>query len=1464
TVPTVTNTYSTKGETELIASKAITGREFKSGDKFTFTVTPQDGAPAFANPSVTIEPTSGYSAAVNFGKANYTKAGEYTYTVKETVPDEDKRIKGLTYDTTEYTVIVKVVDDGEGKLTATQTYKVGEDTKTSVAFTNAYNAKGSTTLGATKKITGRSFKEGDKFTFTVTPENAQTPAFANPSVTIEPTSGKSEAVNFGKANYTKAGEYKYTITETVPAQGQGIKGVAYDTTTYSLTVTVTDNLDGTLTAVKSIAVGEDSKDEIVFTNKYSATGSADLKIKKALSTGDDPVDGAYEFQLIEKGTAKQTKNNVGEDVTFDTINYTLDDVGTHTYTIHESSTAAKGWTNGADVTVTVNVSDKGDGTLKVTYGEGEDAKSTFTAPTVTNTYKATGSASLGINKALSTGAAPEDGKYKFQLKEGDTVLQTKANDGAAVTFDAITYNYADIGEHTYTIHESSTAAKGWTNGADVTVKVKVEDNKDGTLKVTYDGKNTFTIPTVTNTYAATGSVDLAITKELSTGDTPEDNKYEFKLFEVIKGDTGDTESELQTKKNAGADVTFDKITYNYSDIGVHTYKIRETSTAASGWTNAPEKTVTVTVSDNKDGKLNVVTVYGDGGSGATTATNTYSASGTTTLKASKAITGRTFKKGDTFTFTVTPVGNAPAFTNPTVTVDPTTGSSVDVDFGTATFTKDGKYTYTVQETVPADEKDKIAGITYDTTVYTVTVDVTDDKAGKLTAVNSYSAGGQSVDDVAFTNVYNASGETQLSINKTLSTGGTPEDEKYQFQLKEGTKVLQTKTNDGGSVVFDKITYTQDTLGTHTYTIHESSTAEPGWINGDDQTIIVNVSDNGDGTLKITYGENESPSFNPPTITNTQTKIKVSKTNITGQKELEGAHLQIIDKDGKIFEEWNSGNAKDKDAEGNIKPHEVEGLVVGETYTLRETVAPDGYTIAADTIFTIAADGSVISGGTTVADNHILVKDALTETKISKTDITGDNELEGATLQVIKKKLIGEEVIEEWVSGQNGETVHTIKGLVTGEEYILRETVAPDGYTIATDTTFKLNPDGTINKGETTSPTKGEILLVKDDLTKVKISKVDITDEEELEGATLQILDKDNKVVETWVSGSDGKDASGKIKPHVVTGLKTGEEYTLKETIAPDGYTIASNTKFTIDTDGTVKVGGTAVEGNHILVKDAPTEVKISKTDITGQQELDGAKLQVIKTDDEGKESVVEEWVSGQNGEKVHTIKGLLTGVEYTLRETVAPDGYAITTDTTFTIASDGTVTYSGTTTQDGVLLVEDMPIVDVAVNKVWDDEDDKFGIRPQSVTVKLLADGGDTGKTLVLKEDADPAKSWTGKFEGLDMYKYDADTKTWNLIIYTVEEVNVPPGYKVTIPQPDEVQNPGDTKTFEVKNSLDLGKLDITKKLDNFYIGDGDTVKATTFAFKVEGFFGKDDQGEDKKIFETMIGIKFDGKGSNT
>ena len=389
-----------------------------------------------------------------------------------------------------------------------------------------------------------------------------------------------------------------------------------------------------------------------------------------------------------------------------------------------------------------------------------------------------------------------------------------------------------------------------------------------------------------------------------------------------------------------------------------------------------------------------------------------------------------------------------------------------------------------------------------------------------------------------------------------------------------------------------------------------------------------------------------------------TILKVSCTDIGSGEELEGSVIQILDQDGVEVEEWTS----------TTEPHTIEGLKTGETYTLRTTVAPDGYLPTSDTTFSIDETGEVTSTGNTTIDEEgntvLLVEVQMTQVQVLCVDVANGEELEGSTIQIIDSE---GNVVEEWISTN---AAHEIEGLNANEEYTLSNTVASDGYVLATDTTFTIDETGEVTSTGTIS--EEGILLVELQMTQVQVLCVDVANGDELEGSHIQVIDQDGRVVEEW-------DSTGEA--HQIEGLKTGETYTLRNTVASDGYKVASDTTFTIDETGEVTSTGTISEEGILFVEMEKTQIQVSCTDIGSGEELEGSHIQVI--DSEG--TVVEEWDS--TGE-AHQIEGLKTGETYTLRTTVASEGFILPTDTTFTINDEGRVTSTGAITEDGILLVE--------------------------------------------------------------------------------------------------------------------------------------------------------------------------------
>ena len=455
------------------------------------------------------------------------------------------------------------------------------------------------------------------------------------------------------------------------------------------------------------------------------------------------------------------------------------------------------------------------------------------------------------------------------------------------------------------------------------------------------------------------------------------------------------------------------------------------------------------------------------------------------------------------------------------------------------------------------------------------------------------------------------------------------------------------------------------------------------------------------------------------------------------------------------------------------------------------------------------DGYLKSVASKEGNMEYVITNTITSVKITKVDISDAHELEGAHLQILDSNGT---VVTEWDSAKEA---HEVTGLKTGELYTLRETVAPDGYTITTDTTFELDEHGKLKEDKTTTNTKDGVLLVEDTATSVKVRKVDITNAEELPGAHIQIWEKTSegeKLVTEWDSTKEDK---------VVEKLKTNTTYILRETVAPDGYTITTDTTFELDEHGKLKADKTTTNTKDgvLLVEDART-VEVSKVDLGTGEELDGAHIQVL--DKAG--NVVDEWDS-KKGE-THKVKNLTVGQEYTLRETVAPNGYTLTTDTTFTIDRTGKVTGTVTINKDGVLLVEDTA-TRAEITKL-----DAATEAPLSGAVLRVIDANGTA-----------VDEWT-----TDGQPHVIEAKLNTGATYQLIEVKAPDGYEIADPISFTMKADGTTDPVVMKDAMtrsEKASVSVTKKLTF----SGEEISAVDATFYVALYA---DEACTKRISEIM------------
>lgn len=515
------------------------------------------------------------------------------------------------------------------------------------------------------------------------------------------------------------------------------------------------------------------------------------------------------------------------------------------------------------------------------------------------------------------------------------------------------------------------------------------------------------------------------------------------------------------------------------------------------------------------------------------------------------------------------------------------------------------------------------------------------------------------------------------------------------------------------------------------------------------------------------------------IENQPTKTKISKQTITGEKELEGATLQIVDKDNKVVAEWVSTD----------KTYYIEGLAKGD-YTLVETLAPSEYVISSNVNFSVDDSGKVHQ-----------VKMVDKQVKFTKTDVTGEKEVEGAEITVTDKET--NQVVDKWTSGKDA---HYISGLKEGKTYVLSEVVSPEGYVKSTDIEFTVTTD---------KETQKETMV--DNVVNVK--KVD-NEGNLLKGATLQVVStKTKNIVDKWVTGQhifditkemkatlekDGKvenmyvddedstvqysivknkgkddytlmlvkegevnyyniDKDGNETSHMVRGLLEGEEYKLVEVKAPKKYVIAKSKTFT-------------TKEKDINLELTDKQVTVKKTDLVNGKEVEGAEL-VVTDKETGKE--IDKWTSGKDE---HYVEGLEEGKTYILTEKTAPKGYYVAESIEFTVSSDKEIQK---------VEMKDAPILtNIQVNKI--DKETRKAIKSKDFAFTMYED-----------------EKCTKEIETVHANKEDG-TATFKDVRYGtvyIKETQAPTGYLLSnevkkVVLDDNLENVGKTYSFEYVNTL--------------------------------------------------------------
>ena len=596
--------------------------------------------------------------------------------------------------------------------------------------------------------------------------------------------------------------------------------------------------------------------KVEFTNTYDATGKLPLSAVKTVNGQTPAADESFTFTLTSgAGTpAVSQEKTSGADgsITFDAIEYDLSDAGnTYTYTVQETSQSGDGYTMDDTVyTITAVITDNGDGTLSVET-EISNGAETVEEITFDNTYEATGEVTFTAEKTVNGEEPRADQVFDFTLSDGEgNGIETVQNDGGEIAFETITYDLDDVvgSPYTYTVEETSTDGSGYTVDTTLyTVTVELEDNRDGTLKVTKtvtEGVDEVQAMTFANTYEATGEVTFTAEKTVNGEEPRADQVFDFTLSD------GEG-NEIETVQNDGGEIAFETITYDLDDVAgsPYTYTVEETSTDGSGYTvDTTVYTVTVELEDNRDGTLKVIQTITDetGEVQAMTFANTYEATGEVTLTAEKTVNGDVPREDQVFDFALTDGAG--------YVIDVVHNDGSQIAFETINYhladVAGSPYTYRVEEISESGD-----GYTVDTTLYTVTVALEDNRDGTLKVTATYADGGENVTGMTFDNIYEATGQLPLSAVKTVNGGEPRADQVFDFRLTGANQtVLQTVSNNGSQIDFETLTYDLDDVAgsPYTYTVTETGTDGNGYtLDTSVYTLFVWLEDNRDGTLNVT-------------------------------------------------------------------------------------------------------------------------------------------------------------------------------------------------------------------------------------------------------------------------------------------------------------------------------------------------------------------------------------------------------------------------------------------------------------------------------------------------------------------------------------------------------------------------------------------------------------------------------------
>ena len=902
--PTFTNTYKApEGSFTAKAVKKLDGRKLTADDKFTFELLKVKADGSDGDEVATAENDADGNVA--FPSVTVASAGEHRYRIREKAGSA----AGITYDKRAYdlTVTARASQADVSKLECTVAY-IGTDAAAEPpVFTNSYEAKGSFAAHATKSVKGADLKK-DAYTF----ELLEVEADGSDGEVVATAKNDAEGnVAFGDVTVTSLGEHRYRMREVAGDEA----GMAYDTAARDLTVTATDNGDGTLKCVVSYEGGAEPE----FVNVFQKPGTFVASAHKALD-GRDLKEGEFAFELVkvkddgsDGEVVASAKNDDKGNVVFGKLS--VDAKGRYKYRIRE-----KAGEDGSviydktEYDLDVVATDDTDGRLscQVVYGTPGHV-----VPTFTNNIKTPeGSFKVEASKVLE-GRDLKAGEFEFELVEveaddsdGEVVATAKNDADGKISFGKVELKGA--GERSYRIREVKGDAGGVTydgKSYGLTVDAHMSEGDDAKLDctVSYDGGSA---PTFTNAYRAKGSFKAEATKKL---DGRELKAGEF-AFELV-----DADGKVVATAESGADgkVSFPEV--RLGAAGEYRYTVREAKGDKPGVAyDENEYGLTVAATDNGDGTLSCDVSY-DGGS-APTFTNRYEARGSFRAQAAKVLDGRELKAGE-FEFELVDKDGK-------VVATAKNGADGKVSFDEVKLAAAGEYRYAIREA-----KGDKPGVAYDGNEYGLTVKATDNGDGTLKCVVSYDGGSAPT----FTNKYGAKGSFRAQATKRLE-GRELKAGEFSFELvdKDGKVVATAKNGADGKISFGKVELKG--AGERSYRIREAKGDKPGVsYDGNEYGLTVAATDNGDGTLScaVSYEGGSAPTFTNAYVA--KGSFRAEATKVLEGRDLKAGEFsfELVDKDGKVVATAENG------ADGKVEFPEVELTAAGTyAYGIREVAGDD--------------------------------------------------------------------------------------------------------------------------------------------------------------------------------------------------------------------------------------------------------------------------------------------------------------------------------------------------------------------------------------------------------------------------------------------------------------------------------------------------------------------------------------------